>query len=981
MGDLRLCATLFVFVGFVGVAEAQQGTSAIRGRVLDEQNAVLPGVTLVVTHQQTGIFRNTVTGEDGAYSVTDLVPGPYRVSAELAGFKKLTLENIILTGGLTQTQNLVLQIGALEESVSVSSQAPQVDVTSAVVGANVSKIEVEALPAFTTNATAYLQTVPGVVYFPSAKVGGEGFTVNGQTSGNTANVDGGNNSIRIFACCAYRTLVPTDVVQEIVAITSQVPAEYGGRTGAVINTITKQGTNLFHGGFHSLYEAASFVAPNYLNVLNNLPKQPASQWQAGFTIGGPIVRNKVFFFFALEDGSLGTTNSSVFPSNPAKNFTSVSDIFGWNTFARVDHQIDANNMYAVRYLGRNQSCVNNITCRAGNAPGIPTFTPTTLALADESEYDSFVAANYNHVFSDRKLNVLTFSSPEQRIQTSPPGNTSQTECVTCLAATLRYLSFDDQASLFSHYRSDPQFTIEDAFSWFVPGGKGHGSHDLKFGGQYNYLGQNLTLKDAQNGYFTFATNTPFDSTKPATYPELLTIRTEPETSHEVVHSVAAYARDNWQWTNNLTVDLGLRYDLFIAPTPNQFNPLSADRKSYPIDWRDVGPRLGFAYSSSDKKAVLRGGYGVLYQSPWMNGFFDNLYDNSVYGTGVLLNFPSSGVPDPGPNAGHLPTDPLLVNGPVVNRALLNQLVPPGALDRNTNTVYLDDPNRVSPRFQEASVGYEREFSKNVSVRADYIRNRGSRIIVPYDLNPGLRASTSRTAPITRFDLQGIANQLGISPFSSSVFLYQSVGEEHYDGLSLALNRRFANFWGARASYTLSRCTNDTDAGNNYQVLGDRNLTWGPCTNGRTHIFSVSGQVVVPRTGGLQVSGALRALSGLPLTIFNSGVDTDRNGILIDPLPAATYSGNGAGAFTVKSDGGFNGAVGPGFAELDLRVGYRFRSGRGSSVEVSGDVFNVTNEPNFSNPTSDQRNPLFLLPTALVGGGLPRQFQLHARFSF
>jgi hypothetical protein len=321
-----------------------------------------------------------------------------------------------------------------------------------------------------------------------------------------------------------------------------------------------------------------------------------------------------------------------------------------------------------------------------------------------------------------------------------------------------------------------------------------------------------------------------------------------------------------------------------------------------------------------------------------------------------------------------------VSGPVVNVALLNQEFPSNTLVRNTSTVWLDNPDRRIPRNQQLTAGYEREFLTNLSFRADYTHNEGSRILVPFDLNAGLRATTSRTAPIVRVDQLGIASQLGISPFTSSVMTAYSDGQERYDGLSLSLNRRFVDSWGARFSYTLGHCRNDVDASNNYQVLADQNLTWGSCANDHKQILNVSGEMEVPRVRGLRVTGTYRFISGTPINLVNSNINTSRNGLNLDNLAPGTYSGSGPNALTVTNGEGFDGAVGPHFVELDLRMGYRIRLAQ-RTLDVNLDTYNLTNAPNFANPSGDLRNPLFLVPTALVGGGWPRQAQINVRLTF
>jgi outer membrane receptor protein involved in Fe transport len=307
--------------------------------------------------------------------------------------------------------------------------------------------------------------------------------------------------------------------------------------------------------------------------------------------------------------------------------------------------------------------------------------------------------------------------------TSSAGVVAGTTCTSCLSPTLRYLSFDDQVGYFDHHRWEPQYRFEDSFSWHK------GRHDLKFGGLYNWASHTVISNDAENGIFGFPSNTYFDPTRPSTYPERLTIRVSPQNSANGYHWIAAYAQDKWQAVENLTLTLGLRYDRFIMKTPNQFNPLFADRSSNGAnESKDFGPRLGFAYGSRDGRAVLRGGFGVSFQAPSVSTYIDNYYRLGVYGTGLVVTFPSSGVADPGPSTGRLPTDPMLLSigpdGPVVNRALLNQIYPPGTLIRNTNTVFLDNPDRRIARVFKSHPDLSQPSTQTPAMLGDSCKDSG-----------------------------------------------------------------------------------------------------------------------------------------------------------------------------------------------------------------------------------------------------------------
>jgi len=171
---------LFVACSFAAAAAAQQGGSAIRGRVTDEQQGVLPGAAVVVTHAESGTIRETTTGPDGSYLVPGLIPGPYRIQVELAGFSRLVREDIVLRVGTTLQLDLSLRVGAVQESLTVTAVAPQVDLTSAQVGGNVSAAEIAELPSVNRNFTAFVGLLPGVVYNPSA-TGSDSVTINGTT--------------------------------------------------------------------------------------------------------------------------------------------------------------------------------------------------------------------------------------------------------------------------------------------------------------------------------------------------------------------------------------------------------------------------------------------------------------------------------------------------------------------------------------------------------------------------------------------------------------------------------------------------------------------------------------------------------------------------------------------------------------------------------------------------------------------------------
>jgi hypothetical protein len=349
----------------------------------------------------------------------------------------------------------------------------------------------------------------------------------------------------------------------------------------------------------------------------------------------------------------------------------------------------------------------------------------------------------------------------------------------------------------------------------------------------------------------------------------------------------------------------------------------------------------------------------------------------VFANSFTVNFPAN-APDPGPSRGELPAEPILRNGPEVNRALLTQLFPSGVRQRNTGTVTLDSPDRGIPYTDQVSVGFERALASNLSVSVDYVHAFARDQFMLLDLNPGLRVDTTRTGSVNR-----------VNPnFVASVFTPVNRGRTEYDAFQAQLEKRWSRNHRFRVAYTLSSSRgNTTGVGipqSSLQLQDDMRLdaNEGPTNTDRRHNFVFSGSATVPRTGGLTVSTVVRALSGLAFTVQDSSVDADRNGIFFDPLPAGTYSGTGANSFTVESDGGRNGARGPGFFQADVRLGYQFRFGD-RRLELFGELYNLTNRANFElgAANGDRRLTTFLTYTVLRAGAVPRTGQLGVRVQF
>jgi hypothetical protein len=966
-------------------ALAQQGQSSIQGRVVDESNAALPGVVVVATHQASGMFRQVVSNPDGSYYMTGVLPGSYRITAELPGFQKFERAEVLLQIGTTTTLDIAMKLSGIQENVTVTGVAPLVDVTSKQVGANISQEELAALPILNKNWMFAVSLAPGVqIQSNPASFACDSLIVSGGSnrSGNFSVDGGGNNDDYLGSACGSQVRTALEAVQEFQVLTNQYDAEFGRTAGAVINAITKQGTNSFHGALFGSYTndkvtARDFFVAQSQGAARPLPKPRSAQKDWGGTIGGPIVKDRAHFFYSLDRLVFDEGRSNTFAARPELNYTDTQSMRLWNHMIRVDHQINASNTWSGRYLSEIAPTYNRISARR------------TLANKDqEYDVDRSAGGHWNTIFGNTRFNTIRAGwTYEKNGFTVPEVQGKNPVLMVDVAPTLTMLTFVDGRNAGALFRINDAYEISDTFSQFIPDWAG-GDHDLKFGAQYIYSNIWLPDQSTMNGNFAFSTDRIFNAADPATYPERLTVRVPgPSDIKMPTHVAVLFAQDKWH-RGNLTLNLGVRYDLEINPIDNTSNPFFTD-SDYAVDKDNIAARTGFAYQLGGRTTSLfRGGYGLFYDKVTLITTTP-FVSQPVFSSSFNAAFPNDRA-DAGPSNGRFPTDPMLVNGPVVNRALLNSLYPPGSVARNTGIVFLDTPDREVPKVHQVTLGYQRQLAASMALNVDYVKSWNRDQLINFDLNPAQRVNTTRTGALAYTDLQGLAQQLGVTPFRNQVLTRRNIGSSDFDGVNFQLEKRYSDNWAARVSYAIGYARGNAEpnqlGNNDYQVQGDPllDLNFGPLDNDRQQNFVVSGRVELPGTRGLTVSGVYRWMTGTPLNLYNSAVDADRNGRLFDPIPAGRYCGAGTvNVYCTDNKDGRNGGRGPSYKQGDLRFGYRLRPGGGSrTLDVNFELFNVFNTVNFANPTSDMRLSDFLVLTALRGGsGQPRAAQIGVRLGF
>jgi hypothetical protein len=978
----KLIGTLMILLLAAPLA-AQQGTTELRGRVMDGQGGILPGVAVVIRNQNTGMFRETVSGADGSYIASGLTPGTNEINAELQGFKKFNRKGLVLEVGKTTSVDVAMEVGGIEQTVNVTADSPLVDVTSKEIGGNITSETLVQLPSVNGNFIGFVGLLPGIVPSISTEsFGSDSISVNGQDPrNNNYMLDGGNNNDDVIGQRAgTQARTPIEAIQEFQVITNQYDAEFGRTAGAVVNAVTKAGTNQVRGSGFGYFQRSSLTGRDFFAIEQNKPKPNTKYDRWGGTVGGPIVQNKLHYFASLERFSIDRPNTINIPARPEFNGSQVTQDRVWNTIVRGDHQLSSNNTYSVRWLRETSPQLNQII------GGV-----TAAGAREESDVDQTVSANLNSVLSSTKVNTFRTTWTRENVAfANHCFNTNGRDLSKC-PPTLQYQTFADKQDNTAQARIDDAIQLDETLAWFLPGK--HGDHDIKFGAQYEYTGANNLNDGNGNGTFTFGlSNADFNPAVPSTYPDRFSIRVGGEGRiYEKIHYFAGFGQDKWRVSPKLTLSLGLRYDLEAMPIPAGDDPLVS--KS-PVDKNNFAPRLGVTYDLNGGRSVARGGYGRFYEREHLEligGLFNPLFALSGNQT-----FPASG-PDLGPRNGRLPIDPFLVNGPTVNTALLNQLFPGGVPVQSTGPTW-DNSTRRNPYTDEYTVGYERQIAGDLAVSADVVHQNSRDMLMALNLNPLQRATpnvnTSGTVRIGSPALTAgravlLQKYPNLLPFTAGVTQLVNTGKVDYDALMLQLKKRFSHNFSAQVSYTYGDARGNFSGNgapvSNFQVGQDMHLELneGPTDFDIRHNFTVSGTALVPHTYGLNVSWVARALSGQPFSLVNGAIDPDLNGLQFEPLAAGTYTGVGTDPYTVKNyESTRNGARAPGFFDLDMRLGYRIPLSKQRRLEIAADLFNLTNHTNFATPGFNQNAPsTFLVLTGYSTSYSPRKLQVGARIQF
>lgn len=990
----RFLPWVLVFLALAAQAGAQLASSSLSGTATGAGGRGLPGVTVTLRNQESGLVRTMVTAENGTYAMPGVKPGLYGVTFDLAGFPAVSREGVELRVGQETRLSATLTLERMADTLTVTGEARVVQTTSKEIGGILTSQELQDLPTQNRSFALFAALLPGVTPVPSTEAtSGDVLFANGQDDNNNSfNVDGANNDDDVIGSRAgAQVRTPIEAIQEVQVLTSQLDAEFGRAVGAVLNAVTKSGGNRFSGSVFGYFQRSEWNETDFF-VERSGQRQPSTRYDSlGFTAGGPIVRDKVHFFLSYEDDTARTGEVGVFNTRPELSFTTTVDAHIENHLAKVDSQVTPGNLLAVRYLRETSPQFNQIV-NAGNS------VATLAASREEADTDGNWIASLASVFGEAALNDVRVSYTKEDLAFANPAfnnNGRSFEAQRNQTPVELRPTILDGGSGVALARVNSSTQLDDSFSWFLP--SWHGEHQVKAG--FQYARREVTSGDfsTANGQFNFDTDRAFNPADITTYPTFFTVRVKGGLDSPIPanETLGVFAQDSWRLNDRLTLSLGLRYD----------------REDITDDGDNYAPRLGFAWDpAGDGKTVVRGGWGRFYDR-FQLGYYQAFFQDAVtIAQGFLVRYPDAGINQ------RLFFDLARANGITTLAGLRDFLVRQLESDAVTggtggtggtvlNTApTVDNPDRRQAYADSASLGAERELLPGLSLSLDLIHNENRDTLLLVDLNPFSQARGGRPNLSV---LNGQRVTLG------SVSSYANAGKSTYDSLQLALRKRFTGRYGGRLSYTWSRSSgnygdaaantatayfqNRTESGFNFDTgrwigepldlsLDDPRNHGQPVNWLREHNLVVSGSYLVPHTGvgsagGLLISGVFRYLSGDRVTLLtNARLDNGNRA----PAPAGTYSAtppSDLGLDGVRFDGRLFGAEQPGFQRLDLALRYGLPPVKGVSVSFAGEVYNATSEENFLSVGNDIAGTAgFLTPTATYNPG-GRQYQLGVRLGF
>lgn len=945
----RRLSILTLLMPLAASAFAQTSFATLQGRAIDEQGGRLPGAAVTVRHIETNAVRTAVTDSLGHYYVPNLPAGSYDVAVELAGFGSARRQ-LVLRVGQDATLDVILKVGAVEESITVAGQAAIVE-TNAVVGTAITNREIDDLPTIARDFSDLAKLAPGITTTGQA---GMGFSTAGQKQyQNNILVDGATNAMQFYGTQAES--YPQDWIQEFQVMTNGFSAEFGQASGGVLNVITRSGSNTMQGRLYGFFRDDRFDTAPFAGrfvdgepVFLDSPPQYNQQRWGGF-LGGPLKKDSVFFFGGVESLTNDATTVLAIsdywrargyePVIPSKNTNRVFMIKGdWNA--------NRANRVSVRH---SRTIKEDQNCSGQGGDGCnsnPLWTLEKRATFDGPLWS--VLGNWTSTLGTSAFNEFRAHYGVNKLYiTCNLAGTFGLDLILENAGTGQYTERTYPGASFGcsttgGLEGETNLYFNDTFTMVK------GRHQLKIGGQLSRIGFFMDIDASQKGRWSFPTDRVFNINDPVGFPDQFNAAIGTATYSLPTWNQSLFIQDTWQVRSNLTLNLGLRYDLDntilvgndLVDARNERYvrdlgepaPLTKVRR----DTDNVAPRLGVVWlPTADRLWTVRGSAGIFYDQNHFN--YNDVYLNQTLlaETRVLFNANSS-TDNPFWTPGNTAV------GVAQMRAYLAQNFPrfPNltAFSRLPQFVVALAPDFRIPYTAQVSAGVVRDIRSRLTVQADYVYARGEDAVLARNLN------------VEEVNGQFVTRDPRYTTFNMT----ENLGWTRYHSLQTRAEYR-GTALRAGVSYTLAKATSNTLASG---VAGtaatnplDLSIDEGPTNEDRRHIVVTDGSYQLPYD--FQVSGIWRYYSGLPYSVSSRFV------VFARPEPRNSRRGDNE-------------------INFDLRVGKTFRLGGRRSASLFWEMFNVLNTDNFQAYQGSLESPLFGLPAR----ALPkRRQQLGFRFDF
>jgi len=947
----RLAAPLCAALLGATVVQAQEtiNHASVSGRVIDSQGGVIAGAQVTARQTETNVKTESVTDVDGRFRLPYLRVGPYEIRVHRDGFTD-DQRSLALSLASAFDLSITLAVAGVDTRVTVTGEAPALETARSQIAGTLPRAEVQGLPLNGRNFLDLALLIPGVSptntgstqLFPeTSAVPGQGISVASQRNlSNSFIVDGlsANDDAAGLSGIPYGI----DAVEQFQVVTSGGQAELGRALGGYVSVVTRSGTNRMHG---TLYD---FIRDDRFNAANALSGTtlPMDQQQYGGSLGGPLVRDRTFYFVNAEQRVLDQTGLvTILPQNAAVINAKLSAVgyqggevttgvypnplHSTTALAKLDQQVSGSDQFTARYGLYRVTSDNSRGAGALNAPS---------ASAGLDNVDHAFAIGNTWTISNRTVNETRAQFTYGDLKAPP------TDPIGPAVSIAGVASFGTLSGSPTR-RRNRMLQIVDNLSHQA------GAHALRAGADFIFNDDTITYPRAVRGSYTFPSLPAFlagdYSGFTQTFGDPVVSQTNP--------NVGMYVQDEWSAAAGLTLNFGLRYDMQFLHAVN-------------TDTSNLSPRTGFAWSpSSHRDWLIRGSAGL---------FFDRLplraVANAILSAGNttdVRNLRQPSVSNIVPTQAGAPVFP----GILPARALATTLVDFTTMDRNLQNAY----------SKQASVEAERSLGHGRTVSVGYLYLRGSKLLMSVNQNvPNCAAA-------------GTNNGCRPNPAYRNNNQYSSVGESNYHGVHVSFVQRSSEWASLRVSYTLSKSMNDLGEAFFSSPIDPTDISrdWGRSDDDQRHRVVVDGILntsMAPATTtwehlshGFQLSGMLQYYSSLPFNIV-SGV-ANMQGTTSRPLAdGATAPPN----FDVLGVSFIprNAGAGSDFLTLNLRLSRTFRIGNAVKLDGLVEAFNIGNRVNNLTRNStwgpaaypSSPVPAFNRITAV---GDPRSLQFGARVTF